>query len=335
MRLLLLHKGGIGDVVFGLPLIRDLKAGHPGAHLTVLTHDQGKEVLSLCPEVDLALSFGPLSEGFSVAAARAALGGEPFDVALTTTRSPRAAWLLYRSGAKQRVGFGGGPEGLLLTHRAKASPFEVVFSRRFQRLAHALRLPVRDEMPRLVVPEERLETARGQLAALGWDRQRPLVALHVGGGWPTKQWPLERMRDFVGLARGAGAVVLLQGGEGDRQRARALAAGPKGLVLDTVGNPVGEALAQAALCCAAVGLDSGLSHAAAACGVPTVHLFGPNEPASILPAAHQRILTRELPCRPCNRAGKTACPEGHHRCMRDFEAAEVWAAVKAIAGGAL
>lgn len=332
MKTLLLHKGGIGDVVFGLPLIRDLKAADPGGQLTVLTHDQGREVLSYCPDVDRAISFGPMSAGFSLAAARAALGPSRFDLAVTTTRSPRAAWLVYRSGATRRAGFGGGPEALLFTHRASATPFEVVFSRRFQRLSAALGLAPCDELPRLRVPPERLEAARGQLAALGWDGKAPLVALHIGGGWPTKQWPLDRMRDFVRLAAAAGSVVMLQGGSADRDRARALGEGAAGHVLDTVGNPVGESLAQAALCRGAVGLDSGLSHAAAALGVPTVHLFGPNEPASILPAPHQRLLTRDLPCRPCNRAGKVACPEGHHRCMRDFEAADVWAALEALAG---
>jgi len=332
MKVLLLHKGGIGDVVFGLPLIRDLKAAHPSGHLTVLTHDQGREVLRYCPDVDRAVSFGPLSAGFSLKAARAAIGSERYDLALTTTRSPRAAWLLYRSGAGQRVGFGGGPEGLLLTHRARTAPFEVVFSRRFQRLATALGIATCDAMPRLRVPPERLEEAREQLSAAGWDGKAKLVALHIGGGWPTKQWPLDRMADFVGLVAASKAQVLLQGGLGDRDRARALRERAPGFVLDTVGNPVGEALAQAALAWAAVGLDSGLSHAAAALGVPTVHLFGPNEPGSILPAPHQRILTRDLPCRPCNRAGKVACPEKHHRCMRDFEAKDVWAALKALAG---
>jgi heptosyltransferase-2 len=332
VKTLLLHKGGIGDVVFGLPLIRDLKVADPGGQLTVLTHDQGRELLAFSADVDRSLSYGSLSSGFSIKAARAALGPECFDLALTTTRSPRAAWLLYRSGAARRAGFGGGPEALLFTHRAPAAPFEVVFSRRFQRLATALGIATSDELPRLRVPPERQEQARRQLAALGWDGKAPLVALHVGGGWPTKQWPLERMKDFVGLAAASSTAVLLQGGLADRDRARSLVEGARGLVLDTVGNSVSESLAQAALCRAAVGLDSGLSHAAAALGVPTVHLFGPNEPSSVLPAPHQRLMTRDLPCRPCNRAGKVACPEGHHRCMRDFEAADVWAALSALAG---
>jgi len=50
-RALLFLKGGLGDVVFALPLIADLRAGWPGVNLCVLTHAQGKGVLDLCPDV--------------------------------------------------------------------------------------------------------------------------------------------------------------------------------------------------------------------------------------------------------------------------------------------
>jgi len=62
----------------------------------------------------------------------------------------------------------------------------------------------------------------------------------------------------------------------------------------------------------------------AALGVPTVSLFGPNEPASIVVAPHQRVWVQQgLQCRPCNRLGKVRCPLGHHRCMRDTTSAQV------------
>ncbi|MBI3185286.1 MAG: glycosyltransferase family 9 protein [Myxococcales bacterium] len=330
MRILLFHKGGIGDVVFGLPLIRDLKAAHPGASLTVLTHRQGAELLALSPQVDQTVSYGPLAGGWSLGSARRAIGTERFDLALTTARSPRAAYLLWRTGAKVRVGFGGGPESLLYTHRAPASPFEVVFSRRFQRLARALGVPTDDAMPRLMVPSGLLEDARRQLQSMGW-RGGPLVAVHVGGGWPTKQWPLRHLLELCRVLRERGATALLQGGADDRARAEAVAKESGAMVC--VGNSIAEAVAQASLCRAAVGLDSGLSHAAAAAGVPTVFLFGPNDERSILLGPEQKLLTATLRCRPCNRAGRARCPEGHHRCMGEIEPGRVLETVQRGVGG--
>jgi heptosyltransferase II len=316
--ILVFHKGGIGDVVFGLPLLFDLKAAYPSAHLTVLTHAQGRDVLAFCPAVDEVISSGEMLARWTVGGARAALGQRRFDLAVATARSLRAAWLLRGLGSPRRVGFGGGPEALLYTHVAPVRPFEVVFARRFERLAACLGLLPVEARPQLVVPPTALAAAHERLRAAGWSANGPLIALHAGGGWPTKQWPVEHLCRFAVLARKRlGAQVLLQGGRADEARAEAVRREVGDAVIPMVGNPVSEALAEMAACAGVVGLDSGLSHAAVALGIPSVLLFGPSDPRSVVPASHQQLLFRaELECRPCNRRGKTGCPEGHHRCMR-------------------
>lgn len=328
--MLVLLKGGIGDVVFALPLLGDLRAGLPGAELVVLTHDQGADVLRYAPAVDTVRSTGPMSARTPVSAALRLLGPGRFDVAVTPVRSARAAWLLLRSGARARAGFDGGPERLLLTHVAPVRPFEIVFSRRFERLAQALGLPT-GAAGRLAVDGPARDEAGRRLAALGRAAGRPLIALHVGGGWPTKRWPLEHCRELASALTARGAQVLLLGGAEDRDRARAVATGAgDAVVLDRTGARVAETLAELSLAQAAVGLDSGLSHAGVALAVPTVLLFGPNDPASVDPVAHARLLTQPLPCRPCNRAGKERCPEGHHRCMRDTTPDQVLSALAGL-----
>jgi len=329
-RILVFLKGGIGDVVFALPLLADVRAGHPGAELVALTHDQGADVLRHAPAVDVVRSTGPMAARASVGRLREALGPEPFDVAVTPVRSLRAAWLLHRSGARVRAGFDGGPERLLLTHLAPVRPFEVVFSRRFERLAAALGVPTGAE-GRLVVGAPARQRAEGRLAAAGRVAGRPLLALHVGGGWPTKRWPVEHCRALVAALGARGVQTMLVGGPGDRARASEVAAAAPPLpVLDRTGIPVSDTLEELALAEAAVGLDSGLSHAGVALGLPTVLLFGPNDPASVLPSPRVRLLTQPLACRPCNRRGKERCPEGHHRCMRDTTPEQVLAALDAL-----
>jgi heptosyltransferase II len=328
-RILAYLKGGIGDVVFALPLLGDLRAAFPGAEMVALSHDQGADVLRHAPAVDTVRSTGPMAARTSVREALEALGPGTFDLAVTPVRSVRAAWLLLRSGASTRVGFGGGPERLLLTHGAPVRPFEVVFSRRFERLASALGLPT-GAPARLEVSGAQRDEARRRLSSTGRDEARPLVALHVGGGWPTKRWPLEHARALVEQLAARGAQVLLVGGETDRPRAVEIARAASGAALDRTGASVAETVSELSLAAVAVGVDSGLSHAGVALGVPTVLLFGPNDPASVEPVPHVRLVTQPLPCRPCNRAGKERCPEGHHRCMQDTTPAQVVAALDAL-----
>lgn len=331
MRILLLHKGGIGDVVFGLPLIRDLKHGFPGAELTVLTHSDGREVLEHSPQVDRLLCLSEERERWRLKRALSALAGLRFELAVSTVRSLRAAYLLWRSGAQERVGFDSGPERLFYTRAAPLRPVEVCFARRFQRLAQAAGAPAREELPRLCVSPARAEAARQRLRTLGWDGRQELLAVHAGGGWPTKRWPTGHLIAFARLAEGRlGARLVLQGGKEDGERAAAIV--KETGALDTTGERIGEAIAQASLCVAAVGIDSGLSHAAAALGLPTVFLFGPNEPGSIALSPGQRMLTRPLSCRPCNRAGRRGCPERHHRCMEEHSPEEVAELLRSLLG---
>jgi heptosyltransferase II len=326
MRIFLFHKGGIGDIVFVVPLIRDLRQAYPGAEITALTHEKGKEILRFCSHLTEVLSVSPSDVAWSLHDAKKILIGRRFDIAITTARSLRAAYLLSLIGAKARVGFVGYPERVFFTHAAKIWPFEVVFARRYQRLAEALGVPIGDAIPRLTIPNEQLESARSRLSAKGWDTQSPLIGLHIGGGWPTKKWPVKNILALIRAAHGRhGAQFLLQGGAEDLTRAKEIVrqVSPR-VAIDSTGNRISHAMAEAALCRVVVGIDSGLSHAAAACGVPMIYLFGPNDERSVTPTtADLHVLTRDLPCRPCNRAGRYRCPEGHHRCMRDLDAINV------------
>src|SRR5262245_39575583 len=174
-RVLVFLKGGIGDVVFALPLLGDLRAGFPHAEVVALSHDQGADVLRHAPAVDTVRSTGPMSARGSIPDALRALGPGTFDVAIPPVRPARPAGLLLRSGARVRVGLGGGPERLLLTHVAPVRPFEVVCSRRFERLGAALGLPTGAPGHLAVAAAEQKEAGQRLLAA-GRAEARPLVA---------------------------------------------------------------------------------------------------------------------------------------------------------------
>src|SRR5262249_62240111 len=71
-RVLVYLRGGIGDVVFALPLLGDLRAAFPCAEMVALSHDQGADVLRHAPAVDTVRSTGPMSARTSVREALAA-----------------------------------------------------------------------------------------------------------------------------------------------------------------------------------------------------------------------------------------------------------------------
>ncbi len=100
------------------------------------------------------------------------------------------------------------------------------------------------------------------------------LAVHPGSGSPCKNWPAERFRAFAeAYARGARWLLVLGPAE-------------DASVWDSIHGAVisrelplrvlGALLARAGLF---LGNDSGVSHLAAACGTPTLALFGPTDPS--------------------------------------------------------
>lgn len=101
---------------------------------------------------------------------------------------------------------------------------------------------------------------------------RPRIAIHVGSGSEKKNWPLDRWQQVAESL--APHEVIFITGEAEAERG-----------IQPTGRECWHALslpelaARLATCTAFLGHDSGISHLAAACGVPSLLLFGPTDPA--------------------------------------------------------
>lgn len=135
--------------------------------------------------------------------------------------------------------------------------------------------------PQLWFRRETLEQARDML---GRD-ERPIIAIGPAANWAAKTWPLDRfiaVMNWLTQADGpfpdARVAIIAAPGE-EAQAMPVLQAVPEDRCIDLIakGSPV-QASACLSLCDFYLGNDSGLMHAAAACGVPTFGMFGPSWP---------------------------------------------------------
>ena len=114
----------------------------------------------------------------------------------------------------------------------------------------------------------------------------PVLAIAPVAAAGEKTWPAERFAALAGaLTSGAcaGWRVALFGGPGDEVKARAVVdALPESLRIFAEPDLLTVA-ATLKRCAAFVGNDSGLSHLAAAVGLPTLALFGPSDPVRYAP----------------------------------------------------
>ena len=159
-----------------------------------------------------------------------------------------------------------------------------------------------------------------------------LVFLH-GTAWATKLWPVGRWRGLAQLAADAGLDVRLPWhSAGDRARANAIASGVPGV--RSVETPTLTAAAELiASARAAIAVDTGLGHLAAALGVPTVSLYGPTSPALIGTQGDQQAhIVSDRACAPCRSrtclyvdVSKTPPP-----CLAEISETRIWAQLQAL-----
>jgi heptosyltransferase-3 len=112
------------------------------------------------------------------------------------------------------------------------------------------------------------------------------ITVHPGSGSPGKNWPDEQWLRLLRALPGPVAVIL---GEAEIERwGQRLAGGDVDVM---AGRSLESLVEHLGRCRLFLGHDSGISHLAAACGAPSVLLFGPTDPAIWAPPApHVRVV---------------------------------------------
>ncbi|HXX32917.1 MAG TPA: glycosyltransferase family 9 protein [Thermodesulfobacteriota bacterium] len=188
-------------------------------------------------------------------------------------------------------------------------------------------------IPKLYLKEEDREWARGFWKSKGVtpEERQKIIILHPGSGSKKKVWPLDR---FINLAHvfqhhlGSRILIILGPAEGPevekafegmRPFAPVLA---KGLTLLQLASVMEG-------CRFFVGNDSGISHLAAAIGLPTVAVFGPTDEEVWSPRGEKTfVVSRRVHCSPCTQERLVRCKD--FECLRGIEIEHVLEGVKRI-----
>ncbi|GEP45858.1 glycosyltransferase family 9 protein [Brevifollis gellanilyticus] len=108
------------------------------------------------------------------------------------------------------------------------------------------------------------------------------IALHLGSGSLTKNWPVEGWRRIAQeiTEKHPDAEIVLVMGEAEMERGTV----PVDLPWERwSGLPLTELAERLGTCSLFLGHDSGISHLASTCGVPCLLLFGPTDPVTWAP----------------------------------------------------
>lgn len=319
MTVLVVQTAFLGDVLLALPLLSALGRAFPGVRRVLVTTPQAAAVVEGLPHVEDVIVFDKRGRHRD-ATARRALSNELRDMkpdwVLVPHKSFRTAMLVKPIDAPHMVTFDDAWARRYATDRV-AYPWPLHDADRQLALLRPM-LPddiwTKERIGRLdVCTEEDRHYVRNVLDTEGIGQDYVVVA--PGTVWPTKQWPLEHVRTFIGDLRRNGRQVVVVG---DASLAGSIDTGSG--VVDLCGRTT---LRQAAAAIhgarAVVANDSAPIHIASLQGVPVLALFGPTVPEfGFAPYGnHVQVVQRaDLACRPCSPHGSRLCPIGTHECLR-------------------
>ena len=338
MKILIRATNWVGDAIMAMPALRAVRGLFPDANISILARPYVADIYrgqNICDEL---ISYDPQGPHAGLSGRERLakeLRAQEFDVAMLLQNAFDAAWLAWRAGIPERVGYARDGRSLLLTKKIPVpKPGEIPAHEQFYYLELLRRAGWIDSLPgesfvTLGVSEEHYRQAEETLLLAGARTNAVRIAIGAGASYGSaKCWPPERFADFVNRFRlQTDADVVLFGTVAERQVSEAIAAGIKGSSISLVGKTAIAALpALLSRCHLFVGNDSGAMHVAAAVGLPVVAIFGPTDPHGTAPITPRCTVVQEKPyCSPCF---LRRCPTDH-RCMTSVRPEAVEAAARA------
>ncbi|MFO1484894.1 MAG: glycosyltransferase family 9 protein [Verrucomicrobiaceae bacterium] len=258
-RVLVIRGGAIGDFILTLPAIRLLRQTIAGCHLEVIGYPA---IAELARGAGLADSIRSL-EHRTMAPLFAK--NAPIDEALTE----------HLRSFNLVVSFLYDPDGLFRASLERVGVKTLIeCSPRVQNEGeHASKQLAKGlEKLAMFLEDEHLCCAHFERR----EDANKRIAIHVGSGSEKKNWPLE---NWLRLADAFPdhEIVFITGEAEEARGVRGSGFGPS--ITHWHSLPLPELASRLATCSAFLGHDSGISHLAAACGVPSLLLFGPTNPA--------------------------------------------------------
>jgi len=227
-----------------------------------------------------------------------------------------SAWRVFRSGAKERIGFRGQWRAPLLN---KGYPQKIDMMHQHHRdyflnLAEQAGIPIHERQVRLSVSDDDIDAGRRLMQGKDLDPVKTICVAPGAQFGGAKRYPAESYRRILQWLSEAGWQVLVLGTSAEREIGNHCLED----VITNRWNSSGETTLKEALqllcaCRLLLCNDSGLMHVAAGMGRPVVGIFGATDPERTEPSGPRvRLHYNPAACSPCL---QRECTVSGHPCM--------------------
>jgi ADP-heptose:LPS heptosyltransferase len=315
MKILIIRRDNIGDLVCTTPAIRAVREQFPEARIGLLVNTYNADTVTNNPDIDEVFVYekakhAPEKNRLAVwldnLRVLLRIRRERYDIAIGCgSYSPRLARYTRYTGARKRIGY--------VPRAARQSYGYTTPVVEPERPVHEVEktfhlfsvLGITAPVPKMrVFPlEEEVQKAADFLESSGIARERPLVAFHISSRRPENRWPVERFIELAQMIRNGGRAEILllwsPGSEknvyhpGDDEKADSIVRSlePRPAAYPT--NTLRELIAALSISNVVVCGDGGAMHIAAGLGKRVVTIWGSTDPVRWRPWGVDHVLLQD------------------------------------------
>ena len=328
--ILVVHQGALGDFILALPALETLRKAFPHAKSVIMGYPRILELVEKRYYAEEILSID--QKGMATFFVQ--------DGSLDFNLSQ------YFKAFDLVVVFGKDGEGTVIGNLRRVSQSRILpinsfppWDEKVHLTDHLLKqftrygFPASESNPRLHLKESDREGARDFWERKGVtpeERSRAII-LHPGSGSKKKVWPLDR---FLNLAHTLqehfrSKILIVLGPAEGAEVQKAFHGGKPNPFILAKGLTLLQLASVMEGCWFFIGNDSGISHMAAALGLPTIVIFGPTDQRVWSPRGEKTLVVRRgVPCSPCPQERFFQCKD--FECLRGIEMGEVLEGLKRI-----
>jgi heptosyltransferase-1 len=304
MKVLLIKTSSMGDVIHTFPALTDVMRHCPSVQLDWVVEEKFSHLAALHPLVNRVI---PVSIRRWRRAWWQKKTRQEFVAFIKNIRSTEYEYIIDAQGLLKSVWIGLFAKGKSCGYDFSSARESMVSFFYRQRVRVSWEQHAVERMRRLFSEIMSYSFSRA-LPDYGLDRQRwqrideSYVLFFHGTTWKNKHWPIAYWVDLARLLNAQGISVKLSWGtEEEKRNSDAIKQACENVaVLDQL--TVSGLLPVIASAKAIVGVDTGLSHIAAALNVPTIALYGPTDPRLTgVMGPQQKSLAANFSCAPCLR----------------------------------
>ncbi|OGU61224.1 MAG: hypothetical protein A2X64_06590 [Ignavibacteria bacterium GWF2_33_9] len=329
--ILIIRLSSIGDIVLTTHFIRNLRIKYPDANIDFITFENFNEILKFNPRLNRLFSVNKSelkSNKLNVKSSDSIVfDPNSYDLIVDLQKNKYSKNIIGKSSAK-----------IFRINKHRLHKLSLVYLKKS--LINNYSIPLNYSIPELKIGDDGLglefwlEKDELNILSKIEKHDKLNISFAPGAAHKTKQLPVSTIIEvMMKVKEKYNCTISLLGGKSEIELGKQIENQLNFNIQNFCGNlTLQETASKINTSDLLITNDTGLMHIAAARQVPIITFFGSSvrelgfEPFRV----KNKIIEKDLWCRPCSHIGRSFCPLGHFRCMKSISVVEILDSINEI-----